>query len=186
MTQNHLKYLFLSFLCISLVACSSRTTVKSDLGIRSAPDWVNEGKQALNDGGKRFFRGVGTAVAMNDEYLQKTTADNRARAEVAQIFSSYINVIANDYSAALSDTDEVINEQATSNTIKNVTKMDLIGAEIIARWKDKRTGIIYSLAELDMKKFKTVASKAKDMDANLKSYIAQKADSVFDIMEQRN
>lgn len=172
--------------CIVLAACSSRTVVKSDLGIRGAPDWVNEGKQALNDGGKRFFRGVGTAASINDEFLQRSTADNRARAEVAQIFSSYMNVVANDYSAAISDTDDTINEQATSNTIKNITEIDLIGVEIIARWKDKRTGIVYSLAELDMKKFKTIAASAKDMDAKLKSYIEQKADSIFDTMAERN
>ncbi len=169
---------------LAVYGCASRTSVESDLGIKGAPAWVNEGKQALKDGDKRYFRGMGSAPAMKDASLQKSTADNRARAEVAQIFSSYMDVVANDYSAAVSDTDEVANEQAVSRSVKNITRLDLIGAEIIARWQDKNTGIIYSLAELDMKKFKTVAAAAKDMDAGLKSFIDREADNIFDAMNR--
>ena len=163
-----------------LSACSSRTRVESDLGIRGAPNWVNEGKQALKDGDKRFFRGIGSAPTMNDDSLQRSTADNRARAELAQIFTSYMDVLANDYSAAVADNTEVVNEQAVSRTVKNITSLNLMGAEIIARWKDKKSGTVYSLAEIDMKKFKTVSTAAQDMDARLKQFIDREADNIFD------
>lgn len=171
-------------LSLTLFACSSHTKVESDLGIKGAPDWVNEGKQAFKDGKDRFFRGIGSAPTMNDPSLQKTTADNRARAELAQVFSSFMDVMANDYSAAVADTDEVINEQAVSRSIKNITKLNLTGAEIIARWKDKKTGIVYSLAEIDMKKFKTVSSAAQNMDPALKQFIEKEADNIFDAMNK--
>ncbi len=178
-----LKVLLVTLFSLTFVACASRTVVESDLAINGAPDWVNEGKQALKGDDKRFFRGIGSAPAMNDASLQKSTADNRARAEVAQIFSSFMNVVAKDYSGAVSDASETINEQVVSRLIKNSTKLDLIGVEIIARWQDTKTGIVYSLAELDMKKFKTVAATAVDMDARLKKYIDQEADNIFDSMQ---
>ncbi|VUD59210.1 hypothetical protein TDB9533_02619 [Thalassocella blandensis] len=179
-----IKLVFVGLLGASLFACSSRTVVESDLGIKGAPDWVNEGKQALKDGKDRLFHGIGSAPSMNDDSLQKSTADNRARAELAQVFNSFMDVLASDYSAAAAGTDEVINEQAVSRSIKNMTKLNLTGAEIIARWKDKKTGIVYSLAEIDMKKFKTVAKAAQDMDPNLKQFIDSHADNIFDAMKK--
>ena len=175
----------LSSFIVLLSACSHRTTVESDLGIKDAPDWVNEGNQALKDGKSRFFRGTGSAPSMNDASLQQSTADNRARAELAQIFSSYMDVVANDYSAAASDTDETMNEQAVYRSIKNITQLNVSGAEIIARWRDERTGILYSLAEIDLNKVKRVTSAAKTMDATFKSFFDQHSESIFDRMERQ-
>lgn len=175
-----LKVSIMSMLALTLFACSSHTVVESDLGIKGAPDWVNEGKQALKDGDKRFFRGIGSAPSMNDPSLQRTTADNRARAELAQVFTSYMDVISNDYSASASDTDDTSNQQAVSRNVKNITKLNLVGAQIIARWRDKKTGTVYSLAEIDMKKFKTVAKASSNMDPKLKQFIENEADNIFD------
>ena len=180
------KLIVLGLIAFTFSACSSRTVVESDLGIKGAPDWVNEGRQALKDGDKRFFRGIGSAPTMNDMSLQKNTADNRARAELAQIFSSYMDVVASDYSAAASDTETTYNEQAVSRSIKNITKLNLVGAKIIARWKDKKAGTIYSLAEMDMKQFKTIASAAKDMSPELKAFIEKEADNIFDSINTGN
>ncbi|WP_185236262.1 hypothetical protein [Teredinibacter franksiae] len=178
------KLALTSMFSLLLFACSSNTVVESDLGIKGAPDWVNEGKQAFKDGKNRFFRGIGSAPSMNDASLQKNTADNRARAELAQIFSSYMDVVASDYSAAVASSDDIVNEQAVSRNIKNITKLNLTGAEIIAHWQDKKSGVIYSLAEIDMNKFKTVATAAENMDPKLKQFIENKADNIFDAMNE--
>ncbi len=167
-----------------LSACSSGTKVESDMGIKGAPEWVNEGNQALKDKNGRYFHGTGSAPGMSDASLQRSTADNRARAEVAQIFTSYMNVLASDYSAALSDDTESVSEQALSRTIENTTELNLVGVEIIARWKDKKTGVLYSLAELDMKKFKKVVSTAEQMDASFKAFVSDNAENVFDSMSK--
>ena len=183
---NAFKFSLTLLLLLAIFACSSRTVVKSDLGIKGAPDWVNEGHQALKDGEKRYFRGIGSAPPMNDASLQTTTADNRARAEIAQIFTSYMDVVANDYSAAVSDTEKLVNEQAVARTLKNITQLNLAGVQIIAHWKDKNTGTIYSLAELDMNKFETVTAAVKNMDTDLRTHIEQRADNIFDSMTKGN
>lgn len=63
-----------------LAACSSSPSkVKSDLGLKGAPDWVNEGTNILNEKDGRLFHGVGSANPVGDMSLQTSVADDRAR-----------------------------------------------------------------------------------------------------------
>ena len=69
MTQlNTFSVLLLALL---LGACSSKTVIESDMGMDHAPDWVNEGTQAVNNDDGRLIHGVGMAPAMGDISLQK-------------------------------------------------------------------------------------------------------------------
>jgi hypothetical protein len=178
----------LSALCLGLVvllaACSGKTRVESDLGVKGAPDWVNEGTQILNDRGGRLFHGVGQAAEMGDESLQVSTADNRARAEVARILSSYMEVVGNDYSTAASSGGDRLTERSVTQQINNLTKVNLSGAKIIAHWKDKRTKTIYAIAELDLKRVKRTTGAVKDMNEGLQQYIDTHGDNVFDRLAQ--
>jgi hypothetical protein len=179
------KNLFLiSGVILLLAACASKTTVESDLGISGAPDWVNEGTQYLNDKDGRLFHGVGQAPAMGDESLQISTADNRARAEVARILTSYLDVVSNDYTSASGSGDKTINQQAVSQQINNLSKINLSGAKIIGHWKDDKTGTIYSIAELDLSRVKDITDQVKDMNADLKRYIIDNSNNIFDKMAQ--
>ncbi|MCZ6579496.1 MAG: hypothetical protein O6927_09175, partial [Gammaproteobacteria bacterium] len=81
--MTHLNTFSILFLALVLGACSSKTVIESDMGLSGAPDWVNEGTQAVKDDDGRLIHGVGMAPAMGDVSLQKATADNRARAEIA-------------------------------------------------------------------------------------------------------
>lgn len=169
-----------------LAACAGRTVVESDLGIKGAPDWVNEGSQALNDKDGRLFHGVGQAPAMGDPALQISTADNRARAEIARVLSSYMDLAANDYAAASASGESQFSVQQVSNQIRNSTKLNLAGARIIAHWKDKKTGVVYSLAELDMKAVKETLALSRDMNEEARRYLEANADNLFDRFVQEN
>ncbi|HLQ25425.1 MAG TPA: hypothetical protein VK138_06025 [Acidiferrobacterales bacterium] len=169
--------LLLAFV-ILIGACSGKTTVKSDLGLSGAPDWVNEGTNILKDKNGRLFHGVGSAPPMGDMSLQKSTADERARAEVARILSSYMDVVSNDYTASTGNIGEA--EQAVSRQIKNLTKINLTGAKIIGSWRDKKSNVIYSIAELDMQNVKATTQNVQDMNEGLRNYISAQADNIFD------
>jgi hypothetical protein len=169
-----------------LAACAGRTVVESDLGIKGAPDWVNEGSQALNDKDGRLFHGMGQAPAMGDAALQIATADNRARAEIARILSSYLDLAANDYAAAAVAGETRSAVQQVSNQIRQSTQLNLSGARIIAHWKDAKTGVIYALAELDMKAVKETLALAKDMNEDARRYFESNADNLFDRFVQEN
>jgi len=164
-----------------LAACASKPTqLESDLGIKDAPDWVNKGTAYVNNQDGRLFHGVGSAGPMGEVSLQRSTADERARAEVARIFSSYLDVVSNDYSSAAKSGTMKVNEEAVSRQIKNLTKVDLAGAKIIAHWVDPKTKYVYSIAELDIKTVKDNVAARNDMNQDLRRYITGHADNIFD------
>ena len=165
-----------------LAACSSRTTVESNLGIKGAPDWVNKGSQALNDQNGRLIHGIGSAPNMNDQSLQSSTADDRARTEVARVLNSFMHVVTQDYSASAGSGTDQQNSQSVSRQIQNLTDQNVSGARIIARWTDPKTGTLWSLAEFDMKQMKDMVNGAQDMNAGFRDYFNAHADNLFDSM----
>lgn len=174
----------LALLALSLTlfsACSSGPTkLEGDLGISGAPDWVNEGTSVINNKEGRLFHGVGSASPMGDMALQKSTADDRARAEVARILSSYLDVASNDYLAAAKSGNTAVNEESVSRQIRSLSKVNLSGARIIRSWRDPKTNIIYSIAELDMNQVKGTLAGVQDMNVDLKRYLETNADNIFD------
>jgi len=188
MKKSHLvaKLLSMALIALAISACSSTTEVESDLGIKGAPDWVNEGTNILNNKDGRLFHGVGSSSPMGDMSLQKSVADDRARAEVARVLSSYMDVVSNDYLAAAKAGGANVAEEAVSRQIKATTKVNLTGAKIIGSWRDPKTNIIYSIAELDMKHVKSTLAGTQDMNEDLKRYIETSADNIFDRVAKEN
>jgi hypothetical protein len=73
-----------------------------------------------------------------------------------------------------------VSEESVSRQIKSITKVNLAGAKIIGSWRDPKTSIIYSVAELDMKHVKNTLAETQDMNDDLKRYIETRADNIFD------
>lgn len=168
-------------LILLLVAgCAGKTRVESDLRIKGAPDWVNEGTQILNDHGGRLFHGVGLAPPMGDESLQLSTADNRARAEVARVLSTFLDVVNNDYASAAGGAGDMAARQSISRQIESLTKTNLSGAKIIGRWRDKRTGTVYSIAELDLDQVKRIVDANQTMNQGFGAFLETQGNNIFD------
>lgn len=165
-----------------LSACGGgKTVVESDLGLDDAPDWVNEGShQTLDDDDGRLFHGVGESAPVGDASLQKSVADDRARAEVARMLSSFIEAVSQDYTAAVGSGKEAVSEQSVSREISNVTKINLAGVKIIGRWKDPESKVIYSIAELDLERVKDTVSKTDTMNSAVKNFVLEKGNTIFD------
>ena len=184
---NAMKKLYYMAVLLAVVSgCSTKPVqVESNLGIKGAPDWVNKGAGVLDTKEGRFFRGVGSASPMGDLALQKAVADDRARAEVARVLSSYLDVVSHDYTAAVksgeaADKNAGVNEEAVSRQIKNTTKAHMAGTRIIGSWRDPQSNTIWSIAELDMKYVKSTMSGVSDMNSDMKRYIETTADNIFD------
>lgn len=168
------------FAALTLVGCAGRTQLESDLAIKGAPDWVNKGTAYVKDRDGRLFHGVGSAGPMGDTALQRATADDRARAEVARIFSSYLDVVSRDYQAASRLGENAANEEAVSRQIKNISQVNLAGAKIVARWLDRRSNTVYSIAELDTKQVKETVGTVRDMNEDMRRFVSTNADNIFD------
>lgn len=171
-------------LSLALGACSNRLDLEGDLGMDDAPDWVNEGTTTIDNEDGRYIYGVGSVARMPDQSLQVATADDRARAEVARVLSSYMNVVSQDYSAALGSGDGAYSEQSVSRQVDNITRLNMSGVRIIRHWKDEETGAIYSLAELDLQRVKDTVAKVEMMNADFRDYFRANADRIFDEFSQ--
>lgn len=171
--------ILISVLPLLLVAaCSSGPSIESDMGIDGAPDWVNEGTQAVSDDDGRLIYGVGSAPALNDVALQTAAADSRARAEVARVVSTIIDSTVSDYSASTGgDSKAVLNIE---QNIKATTQTALSGAKIKGRWRDPDTGTVYSFAEMDMKALNDAIAAASKLSDSFKQFYTQKANANFD------
>ncbi len=169
-------FILMAFL---LSACGGRTMVESDLRVRGAPDWVNEGTQVVNDRRGRLIHGVGMAPPMGDASLQVSVADDRARAEIARILSSRLQVISKDYLASHKRGGDFAVEQSISRDIENITRLNLAGARIVARWKDKRSGDVYALAELDTRQIQRVMESVQTMNQGFLDYLKGNLDRIF-------
>jgi hypothetical protein len=169
------SFLFLA-LALTLGACSSKTSIESDMGLSHAPDWVNEGTQAVNDDDGQLIHGVGMAPAMGDVSLQKATADNRARAEIARVLSTYVDAVIRDYTASTGNETDL----SVEREIRSTTQLALSGARILGHWKDEDTGDVYAFAELDMEAVNKTLETATSLSAAFKDHYKENADANFD------
>ena len=165
-----------------VTACSSNPQLEGNLGIKDAPDWVNKGTQVLNDKGGHLIHGVGMAPTMNDFSLQQSTADDRARAEVARVLNSFMHVVSQDYTAAAGSGQDQQSEQSMSREIQNITDQNVSGARILTHWPNPKDGSLWSVAELDLNQVKDMVANSKDMNTAFRDYFAAHADNLFDSM----
>jgi hypothetical protein len=165
---------------LCLTGCTGKTLVESNLKIKGAPDWVNEGTQILKNDKGRLFHGVGSAPPMGSQSLQVSTADNRARAELARVLSSYMEVLSDDYLNAVRNSEGALSSGSVSQQIQAVSKINLTGAKIVGRWRDTKTAEVYSLAELDINQIKELVQHTSAMNDSLKEFLQTESDSIFD------
>ncbi|WDT70065.1 MAG: LPP20 family lipoprotein [Candidatus Manganitrophus sp.] len=137
------------------------------------PDWVQKGNGAFLDNDQKAFYGVGAVTGVQNKPLAKTAADNRARAEVAKVFETYSASLMRDYAASTTagDFKKTSEEQNIEQTIKTFSATTLSGVIIIDHWTDPADGTLYSLARLDLDKFKDNIQQARELNAAVRDYV---------------
>jgi hypothetical protein len=136
------------------------------------PEWVTRGTVALNANGQRRFYGVAAASGIKNGALLRSTADNRARNDLAKIFEVFSASLMKDYSASTG-------EQSVEQAVKTMTSSALEGVEIVDRYIDG-DGSMYALAMLDLDKGLAAVKKAKELGA-VKSHVEKvSVDDIFD------
>jgi hypothetical protein len=163
-----------------LAACAGEPTLNASTDASGVPVWVNEGSNILTSKQGRHFHGVGSAPMLGDFSLQTVTADNRAKAEVARILASYMEIVSRDYIAS-GDADEAgFSGQDVSHQMRQLEKIRLDDVEVIGHWQDKDTKTVYAIAEVDMAAVRKALQAEAELNPGLKAYLKAKGDSIFD------
>lgn len=150
-------------------ACSSHRTFESDMRVSGAPDWVN-GEELVTKGEHgKVIRKVGQAAPMGNISLQKTMAANRARAALAREISLAVESVQQDVAAGAEGNADAQADIASETSFNTSTLMT--GSRIRAFWKDKKTGNIYALAELELKTVEDSLKRSKSLSKAFKQYL---------------
>ncbi|MDX6769570.1 MAG: LPP20 family lipoprotein [Elusimicrobiota bacterium] len=178
MNQNPLR--LLPLLLLSLCACAgggAKRGPSSAGGPR--PAWV-EGESPRWPRA-RFVLGVGSA---EDE----EAAADRARGEVARVFSSVVTVdtSADETESSLTQGGKTATtfSQTVAQQVRTVAKKALEGSDVVERWKDSATGRFYALAALPKDRaLLAVTEKLQSLDGEAAAYKA-KLDAAPDRFEK--
>ncbi len=133
----------------------------------SVPKWVDKGGGYMNEKDGKAFYGVGAVMGIRNEPLAKETADNRARADLAKYMDTY-------------------EEQNVERALKTFVSTHLSGVMVVDRWeKEDKTGkTIYSLAKLDLDKFKDQVGQMKDLNEAARDFVRKNAEKAFERLQQ--
>jgi hypothetical protein len=150
-----------------------------------APDWVVKGGGAKEDSNGRAFYGVGSASGIKNFSLQRTAADDRARNDIAKVFEFYTKSLTKDYQASTTagDFSATSEEQNVESAIKTVTSATLSGVQIIDHWEHPYRNEMFSLARLDLEKFKENLDRYKELSETVRKAVKQRADKLHEEME---
>ncbi|MBM4355489.1 MAG: hypothetical protein FJ109_17155 [Deltaproteobacteria bacterium] len=169
-------------LCMGLgllmLACSGGGDYYEESG---EPKWVVRGSGAFEEGGKKIFFGVGMVNGIGNKALARSTAENRARADLGKIFRTYSASLMRDYMASTTAGDMTASaeEQHVDQAIKTFSKITLSGVMIVDHWQDPSDGTVYALARLDLAEFGGALEKMKELDAKTRDFVRANADKAF-------
>ena len=142
------------------------------------PDWVTKGSGAFGQDQTKSFYGVGQVSGIKNAALARTTADNRARAEIAKIFETYSASLMKDYAASTTAGDQTATseEQHVEQAIKTFSAVTLNGVQVVDHWFHPTDGSIYALARLELGAFTESLSKMTELNAKVRDYVRANAE----------
>lgn len=167
------SYLAVAVMAAFLMGCASGP---------QRPDWVMKGAGAFPKD-KKVMYGVGIAETIKSEALRRTTADNRAIAEVSKQLSVMSTSLMRDYmsSAAASESEKTSGEQFVENTVKTFASNTMSGVKVVDRWDDGK--VTYSLATLNLDELKGMTEQVNQLSQGVRDYIKANAEKAFDKLE---
>jgi DNA-binding FrmR family transcriptional regulator len=165
-----------------MVLAALAAVVLSGCGAKR-PDWIMQGSGAFKKE-KTVLHGVGVAEGIQMESLRRTTADNRAIAEISKQLSTVSTSLMRDYMASTAVPAEAKGneEQYVENTVKTFTSNVVSGVRIIDRYEDD--GTLYSLAALDVEDLKRLANDVKGLSDSVREHIKANAEKAFEKMAE--
>ncbi|MFQ5715983.1 MAG: hypothetical protein ACE5GQ_02660 [Nitrospinales bacterium] len=170
-------------------ACASSPTMpppRLTLQDVDPPEWVVKGGGAYDDSGGKAFYGVSSATGVKNYSLQRIASDDRARNDLAKVFEFYTKSLTKDYLAhtTAGDFEATSEEQNVEVAIKTVTVATLMGVQIIDHWEHPYRNELFSLARLDLEKFKQNLDQYKELSKEIRDAVKERADKLHEELER--
>ena len=153
------------------------------------PKWVLMGGGAWTDKKGKAFYGVGSSTGVQNYSLQRTVADDRARADLAKVFEVYVNSLTKDYQGhtTMGNFDVSSEEQNAEVALKVAVKQTLRGAVIIDHFEIPERREFLSLARLDydaVQRNVETSQAVKELPDKVREDIKKRAAARFKLMEE--
>ncbi len=182
------RFAILVALAMPLAACGGQSTAKGRIApqgpVVEYPEWVMKGSGAFG-GDKKALYGVGSASGIRNHSLARSTADQRARAEVSRIIETYSASLMKDFqsSTTAGDFSASDEQQLVEQAIKSFSANTLNGVEIVNHWIHPTDNTIYALARVDFDGFMAKLDSAKQLNQKVKERVRRAAEKSFADLE---
>jgi hypothetical protein len=160
------------FAILTLTACES------------TPKWVKTGSYTGQDA--KAFYSTGEVMGIHNEPLAWDAAENRARAQMVKILSTYTAYLMRDYAAstvgfALKKTAE---EQHIEEATKTFAAATLNGVRPVDRYKDEKKGIYYVVVKMELEDVKDMLMQSSELNSQMRDFVRKNADRAFERLEK--
>ena len=152
------------------------------VGDYQPPEWVNKGSGAFKDVNEKVFYGVGLADGMKNLSLQRTTADDRAIANLATQMSSVVKRLKKDYESITAAGTQTTERENVDNAMKLLVNETVNGARIIDHWEHPGKNVLYALARIELESFKKQVESHKELSEESRSEIKKRAEKLHEEM----
>ena len=155
-----------------LVACESQ------------PKWVKTGTYKPDE--TKAFYSMGEVMGIHNEPLAWDAAENRARAQMVKVLSTYTAYLMRDYAASTAALDfkRTAEEQNVEVATKTFAAMTLNGVRPVDRYKDEKKGIYYVVVKMELNDVKDMLMQSKELNAQMRDYVRKNADRAFERLEK--
>ncbi|GJL57037.1 MAG: hypothetical protein NPIRA02_41690 [Nitrospirales bacterium] len=155
------------------------------------PEWLVKGGQAFS-GDKRAFYGIGSAGRVRNPALMRRSAAAQARRDIASQFKVYVAALNKQYLADITagDGDAHSEEQAVTDTMKELTEATLQGVTIEEYWEHPERNEGYALARLDLdaflekvRNYESGKAEYKELSEKVRKRVEENSKKAFDDLQ---
>ncbi len=150
----------------------------------STPKWVKTGTYTGQD--SKAFYGIGEVMGIRNEPLAWDAAENRARAQMVKILSTYTAYLMRDYAASTTagEFKKTAEEQHIEEATKTFAAATLNGVRSVDRYKDEKKGIYYVVVKMDLEDVKDMLTQSQELNSQMRDFVRKNADKAFERLEK--
>ena len=150
----------------------------------STPKWVKTGTYTGQD--SKAFYGIGEVMGVRNEPLAWDAAENRARAQMVKVLSTYTAYLMRDYAASTTagDFKKTAEEQNIEEATKTFAAATLNGVRSVDRYKDEKKGIYYVVVKMELEDVKDMLTQSKELNSQVRDFVRKNANRAFERLEK--